>query len=246
MHQVSLFAPCIVDQWLPDIGRSVVTLLSRIGCRSFFHKDQTCCGQLLYNAGHESQARKLARRFIEIFENDPVIVCPSGSCVQMVRSHYPLLFVNEPEWKKRAEAVAARVFELSEFLVDQVRITDVGARFAGKAAYHESCSLLYGLGVSKQPKALLKGVRDLELVEMEGSDICCGFGGRFSIDYPEISTAMAADKAQWFTESGADVLVMGEPGCLLHLSGYMSRHHPEKKVMHLASFLAENLKKAAG
>jgi L-lactate dehydrogenase complex protein LldE len=241
MKPVSVFLPCIVGQWLPDIGRAAFKLLCRAGCSPFYHRDQTCCGQMLFNAEHDSQAKKLAMRLIETFENDPVIVCPSGSCVQMVRVNYQLLFANEPKWQSRVQSLAAKVFELSEFLVGQLGLTDLGAKFDGKVAYHESCSLLYGLGISEQSKALLKGVKSLELAHMQGADICCGFGGRFSMDYPEISSAMAEDKAFWFADSGADVLVMGEPGCFLHLSGYMSRHYPERKVMHLASFLSQKL-----
>jgi L-lactate dehydrogenase complex protein LldE len=191
MKPVSVFLPCIVGQWLPDIGRAAFKLLCRAGCSPFYHRDQTCCGQMLFNAEHDSQAKKLAMRLIETFENDPVIVCPSGSCVQMVRVNYQLLFANEPKWQSRAQSLAARVFELSEFLVDQLGLTDLGAKFDGKVAYHESCSLLYGLGISEQPKALLKGVKGLELAHMQGADICCGFGGRFSMDYPEISSHIA-------------------------------------------------------
>jgi L-lactate dehydrogenase complex protein LldE len=216
MQPVSLFIPCIVDQWLPHIGTATAALLRRVGCRPFFRQEQTCCGQVVYNAGRMNAARKMARRFIGIFEH-------------------------EPAWQQRALDLGSRVFELSEFLVDRMQVTDVGARFAGRAAYHESCSLLYGLGISRQPRRLLEGVEGLELVAMEGAETCCGFGGRFSIEYPEISSAMAGDKAAWFVASGADVLVMCEHGFLLNISGYMSRHHPEKHVVHMAPFLADHL-----
>ena len=241
MKPVSLFIPCIVDQWLPHIGLAAADLLERIGCRAFYRQEQTCCGQVLYNGGHVQEARKLARRFIEIFENDAVIVCPSASCVHMVRRHYPALFEGAPAWRRRAEDLALRVFELCEFMVDHMHVTDVGARYSGKAAFHESCSHLYGLGISDQPRRLLTGVAGLEIAEMAGSDICCGFGGRFSVAYPDISGAMVADKAANFIQSGADVLVLCEPGCLLNIDGYVRRHYPGKQVVHMAPFLMEHL-----
>lgn len=241
MKDVSLFIPCIVDQWLPEIGVATVDILRHIGCRPFFRREQTCCGQVLYNSGQANPAKKLAKRFIRIFENDETIVCPSASCVHMVRKNYPLLFEDEPQWQKRAQKVSGRVLEFCEFLVDYMKITDVGASFDGKATFHESCSHLHGLGLAGRPQRLLAGVKGLETVAMEGADVCCGFGGRFSVEYPEISEAMAADKAAGFIDSGADVLVMCEPGCLLNISGYVSRHYPEKRVVHMAGFLAENL-----
>lgn len=240
MKNVSLFIPCIVDQWLPDIGTAMVRLLEHVGCRPFFRPEQTCCGQVLYNSGHAKPARKLARRFIELFGKDEVIVSPSASCVHMVKKNYPQLFDGAPDWQRRAREVGGRVFELCEFLVDQMGVTDVGARFSGRVAYHESCSHLYGLNISEQPKRLLQAVEGLEPAAMEGADACCGFGGRFSVQYPEISGAMVAGKAGNFIASGADVLVLCEPGCLLNIGGYVSRHYPEKRVVHMTSFLVEN------
>ncbi|MBS3810115.1 MAG: (Fe-S)-binding protein, partial [Desulfobacterales bacterium] len=171
MQKVSLFIPCIVDQWLPHIGISTAALVKKMGCSPYFRREQTCCGQFLYNAGKPERARKLARRFIEIFGQDEVIVSPSASCVHMVRKIYPLLFEGMPAWRRRAESLAGRVFELCEFMVDQMAVTDVGARFAGKAAFHESCSHLYGLGISRQPRRLLEEVDGMELAAMEGADI---------------------------------------------------------------------------
>jgi len=241
MYSVSLFIPCIVDHWLPRIGTATVELLRSLGCRPFYRREQTCCGQVLANSGHLEGAKKLARRMIEIFEEDELIVCPSASCVHMVRSQYPLLFQEEPEWQNRAKELAGRVYELSEFLVDYMRVMDVGARFSGSAAYHASCSHLRGLGLSTQPKSLMESVEGLQPVAMQNEQECCGFGGRFAVQYPDISTAMVADKAAHFLDSGADVLLLCEPGCLLNISGYLSRHHPEKSANHLAVFLADHL-----
>jgi len=241
MREVSLFIPCIVDISLPHLGVATVSLLKHLDCRPFYHEEQTCCGQVLFNAGQVDAARQLARHFIEVFEHDGTIVSPSASCVHMVRKLYPRLFEAEPAWRRRAEDLAARVFELFEFIVDQLGVDDVGARYAGKVTYHESCSHLYGLGISEQPRRLIANVREAGFVEMTGADLCCGFGGRFSNQYPEISTAMVADKAAHYIDSGADCLLLCEPGCLLNISGYTSRHYPDKQVRHLAEFLAAHL-----
>ncbi|MFW6334548.1 MAG: (Fe-S)-binding protein [Desulfosalsimonas sp.] len=242
MKDVSLFIPCIVDQWLPDTGFAAAELLRRAGCRPFFRSRQTCCGQVLYNAGRVREARKLARRFITIFENDGAIVCPSASCVNMVRGNFPALFAGEPGWQMRAKALAERVWELCGFLATGLGITDVGARFYGRAAYHESCSHLHGGALAGAALSLLGGVEGLEPYPIRGSDLCCGFGGSFSVKYPEISADMAAQRAEGFMETGADVLVLFEPGCLLQMKGYLSRHHPGKQVTHIADFLAGNMR----
>ncbi|MFW6011731.1 MAG: (Fe-S)-binding protein [Desulfosalsimonas sp.] len=241
MKDVSLFIPCIVDQWLPEIGDATVKLLRHIGCRPYFRREQTCCGQVLYNSGRAGAAKRLAKRFLRIFGNDETIVCPSASCVHMVRRNYPVLLKDEPELHKKAVEVSGRVWELCEFLVNHMKVTDLGAGFSGKVTFHESCSHLYGLGLGGLPDKLLSEVKGLETVAMEGSDICCGFGGRFSVQYPEISSAIAADRTAGFINSGADVLILCEPGCFLNLSGYVSRHYPGKRVAHMAGFLAENI-----
>jgi L-lactate dehydrogenase complex protein LldE len=237
---VSLFIPCIVDQWLPNIGVSTVELLRHIGCKPFYHDEQTCCGQMLYNSGQTDLARKLARRFIEIFEQDEAIVCPSASCVHMVRINYPILFESEPVWQRRANDLAKRFFELSEYIVDQKSINQLGAAFEGKVAFHESCSQLR-LRISDHAKRLLNGVEGIELLPMKGADVCCGFGGRFSIEYPEISNALVSEKVANFIASGTDMLVLCEPGCLLNIAGCISRNCPEKQVVHIATFLSDHL-----
>lgn len=191
------------------------------------------------NSGYRKEAKKAAKHFIELFGNDDVIVSPSGSCVCMVKHHYPELLGDEPEWFHRAADLVPRVYELSQYLVDVLQVTDVGAAFQGKVAYHESCHILRGLGVSTQPKKLISEVKGTELVSMNQADFCCGFGGEFANHYPDISESMVEDKVQNYLESGADLLILCEPGCLLNVGGYLSRHHPEKRVMHLATFLAQ-------
>jgi len=234
---VSLFIPCAVDLFLPHIGEATVTLLRRAGVNPIYHREQTCCGQPALNSGYRKEAKKAAKHFIKLFENDEVIVSPSGSCVCMVKHNYPELLGDEPEWFRRAAELSSRIYELSQYLVDVLHITDTGAVFHGKVAYHESCHILRGLGVSSQPKKLISAVKGATVVSMNQDDFCCGFGGVFANSYPEISGAMVQDKVQNYLESGADLLILCEPGCLLNIGGYLSRHHPGIEVMHLASFL---------
>ena len=240
MTKVSLFIPCTVDLLLPDVGHKTVDLLGRLGCDLVYHPEQTCCGQVHYNSGYLKQAHRLARRFIDIFGDDEVVVSPSGSCVNMVKNHCPQLFKKDPQWLERARTLSGRVYELSQFIVDVLGIEDVGAAYQGRVAFHESCSLLYGLEVSQQPKKLIRAARGTELVAMNRADVCCGFGGKFSVAFPDISEALVADKAHNFIDSRADLLVCCDPGCLMNISGYLSRNHPDKRAMHIVDFLVDN------
>ncbi len=238
MQQISLHIPCLMNMFMPETGKSVVRLLERLGIPFKYNEDQTCCGLPASNAGFVPEARKVAMHFIEVFGDDPVVVSPSGSCVEMVTKRYPDLFAGDPEWLERAESLVSRTYEFTQYLVDVLGIDDVGGTFKGKVAYHESCSLLRGLGVSQQPKTLIQSLKGAELVPLQNADTCCGFGGEFAHKYSEISETMVAEKVQNFLNSGADVLTMGEPGCYLNISGYVSRNHPGKKVMHIADLLA--------
>ncbi|MDO8955398.1 MAG: (Fe-S)-binding protein [Deltaproteobacteria bacterium] len=240
MKNVSLFIPCTVDLFLPHIGEATVTLLRRLGINPVYHEEQTCCGQPAINAGYQKEAQKAAKHFIKVFGDDEQVVSPSGSCVCTVKYHYPELFENEPEWRRRAEELAPRMFELSQYLVDVLNVEDVGASFAGKVTYHESCHILRGLGVSGQPKKLIKAVQGTQLVPLNAAESCCGFGGEFANNFPDISESMVKDKVENYLSSGADLLLLCEPGCLLNIGGFLSRNHPGKKAMHLASFLAPN------
>ncbi|NWF56949.1 MAG: (Fe-S)-binding protein [Syntrophaceae bacterium] len=240
MKAVSLFIPCTVDLFLPQVGEAVVHLLRRVGVDPIYHEEQTCCGQPAINAGYRKEARGAAKHFIEVFDRDEAVVSPSGSCVCMVKDHYPELLEDEPDWRRRAEDLAKRVYEFTQFLVDIQKVEDVGASFNGKVAYHESCHILRGLGVSEQPKKLIRAVKGTELVPLEAAENCCGFGGEFANDFPEISEGMVSLKVERYLASGADLLLLCEPGCLLNIGGYLSRNNPGKKVMHIASFLAGN------
>ncbi len=237
MKKASLFIPCSVNHILPEIGEATFNLLKKTGAEPVYHDAQTCCGQMAFNKGFQDDACSFARHFIEVFEKDDYIVSPSGSCVCMVKHHYPDLLSDDPEWQQRAEDLSGKIYELSEFIVDVLGVTETGAAFNGKVAYHESCHVNRGLEVSSQPKALISASAGTELVHMENADQCCGFGGEFSTGYYDISGAILEAKVKNFIASQADILVLCEPGCLLNINGFIARHHPGKRAVHIADFL---------
>jgi L-lactate dehydrogenase complex protein LldE len=238
MTKTAIFIPCSVNLLLPGTAFSVETVLNRLGVFPVYPDSQTCCGQMVYNKGFFDEARTFARHFIHVFEGYDAIVCPSGSCTAMVKYRYPTLFDGEPVMKRKAEEISGKIFEFSQFIVDVLMIRDTWGVFEGSAAYHESCHVKRDLGVSEQPKALIGSTRGTRLVHMNNSDQCCGFGGEFSVAYPEISEALVSNKVKNFIDCGADVLVLNEPGCYLNIKGYLERHHPDRQVMHIADFLA--------
>jgi L-lactate dehydrogenase complex protein LldE len=240
--EVSLFMPCAVDIVLTEVGIAVVDILRYLGCRLVYHEEQTCCGQPAFTAGQLDAARLAAQHFIEIFEKDEYIVCPSGSCVSTVKHDYPRVLAGDQRWHTRAQMVAGHIYELSQFIVDVMGVEDLGAEYGGKAAYHHSCHLLRKLGVDTQPQRLLQQVKGIELVPLPGASQCCGFGGPFALKYASLSESLVKSKVQNFASSQADVLVVSEPGCLLNISGYAHRHYPGLQVKHLACFLAQNMK----
>jgi L-lactate dehydrogenase complex protein LldE len=215
----------------------MVRVLDRLGVSMNYPPDQTCCGQPAFNAGYRSEARVAARRFIDIFEDSEAIVCPSGSCVSMVRNHYTDLFTDDVGWLERARNVAKKTFEFSEFLVDILKVEDVGASFAKRVTYHDSCHLMRGIGVSRQPRALLANVKGIDFVEMHDADRCCGFGGAFSFKYPVISTAMLEDKVRNIEASGAGAVIGCDMGCLMNIQGMLNRKNINIKTMHIAELL---------
>lgn len=238
--KVSLFITCLVDQFFPQVGMSVVKVLRKLGVEVDFPGEQTCCGQPAFNSGFTDEARELAKRFIKIFEGSEYVVAPSGSCTSMVKVFYSELFKGDPEWQNRAEALASRTYEFSEFLVNILKVEDVGAAHRGKIALHQSCHLLRELGVKTEPHALLREVSGIELVELEGAETCCGFGGLFSIKYPHISGGILGDKIDCIKRSGADVVVASDVGCLMHIAGGLSRQSCAAKTMHIAELLAKD------
>ena len=238
---VTLFLQCLVDAFAPEIGEAIFQVLRKLGLSVSCPADHTCCGQPAFNSGYHREARTAAENFLRRFKDADAIVCPSGSCVNMVRHHYQDLFKGDPEWIGPARHVAGRTFEFSEFLVDQLGVEDLGASYSGKVTYHDSCHLLRGLRVSEQPRKLLRRVAGLEFVEMYNSDYCCGFGGAFAVKYADISTAMVAEKVDNILATGADTVVGCDLGCLLNIEGMIRRRGLEIKVKHLAEILASGL-----
>jgi L-lactate dehydrogenase complex protein LldE len=236
--RVGLFATCLMNLFRPNIGFATAKLLEDAGCIVAVPPSQTCCGQPGYNSGDDDSARALARQMIAIFEDYDYLVGPSGSCMATLRHDYPLLFGADDEWRDRAEAVAAKSWELTSFLVDRLGVTGVQARFDGVATYHDSCSGLRGLGIKGQPRRLLASVEGLVLREMTDSEVCCGFGGTFCVKYPEISVKMVDDKIRNLLATGADTLIGGDLGCLMNIAGRLSRTGSPIRVYHVAEVLA--------
>jgi L-lactate dehydrogenase complex protein LldE len=228
--RVALFATCLTDTFAPGTGRAMVRLLERLGCPVEFPLGQTCCGQMHYNTGYREQAAPLARRFDEVFDGYDAVVVPSGSCTAMVRDFHPKLGAGG--------AVARRTYELSEFLVDVLGVTDVGAHFPHRVTYHPTCHSLRLLGVGERPLRLLRAVRGLDLVELPAAEQCCGFGGTFAVKNAETSTAMLADKMRSVLDTGAEVLTAGDNSCLMHIGGGLSRLRAGVRPVHLAEVLA--------
>jgi len=237
--KVSLFITCLVDQFFPDVGMSVVSVLRKLGVEVDFPGEQTCCGQPAFNSGFTIDSRELAKRFIGIFENSEYVVAPSGSCTSMVKVFYPELFKDDPDWHKRAESLASRTYEFTEFLVNVLKVEDVGSSYHGKVALQQSCHLLRELNVRSEPQCLLRSVKGIEVVELERAETCCGFGGLFSVKYPHISGSILQDKIDSVEKSGADVVVASDVGCLMHIAGGLSRQSSAATTMHIAELLAK-------
>ncbi len=237
-RRVALFATCLVDLLYPEVGQAAAALLEDAGCEVAFPEGQTCCGQPAHNSGHPEAARRVARSLLEALQGAEAVVAPSGSCAAMVRVGLPQLFRGTRE-EARARDLAARTYELSEFLVDVLGVDRLEGHLRARATYHDACHGLRELGLGRQGRALLAGIEGLELVEMARAEACCGFGGTFSVKLPEMATAMADDKLAQAAETGAELLVAGDVGCLMHLAGRASRTGLPLRPVHLAVLLAE-------
>jgi len=238
--RVALFVTCLADQFYPGVSEAAVRVLRRLGVEVSFNPAQTCCGQPAFNSGYREEARQVAARTLDLFaaEQADYVVSPSGSCTSMMRVFYPELFEHDPARLAKAKDLAGRIFEFSEFLVKVLKVEDVGASFAHRLAYHPSCHLLRELGVSDEPRRLLRSVRGAELVELQDHQLCCGFGGTFSVKFPEVSVAMGEDKVRLAQANGAEYLVANDSGCLMHLAGLIHRQGARLKTIHLAEVLA--------
>jgi L-lactate dehydrogenase complex protein LldE len=239
MKTAQLFITCMGDNLLPDILKKMVLLLERLGVRCEFPENQTCCGQPFYNSGFQAEGREMALRWMDAFaETKGYIVAPSGSCVEFVKHRYPGMFPEGSAEHERAVRLAGRVLEFSQFLVHALKVTDVGASFPHRVACHYPCHLMRGLGVRNEPLELLRAVRGLELIPLEESETCCGFGGIFSVVYPEVSKAMMEAKVKNILASSAEVVVVSEPGCLVNIRGGLKKIHSSVRAMHLIEILA--------
>ena len=238
--KVALFATCFNDTMWPETPKATVRLLERLGCRVEFPAAQTCCGQMLTNTGYAGEAVPLVRRFVDVFGDYDAVVAPSGSCVGSVRDQHAMVArrAGDVGLASEVEQVAPRVHELSEFLVDVLGVTDVGAFFPHRVTYHPTCHSLRLLRVGHRPLQLLRAVEGIDLVELPGADECCGFGGTFAMKNSDVSVAMGTDKAAHVVETGAEVVVAGDNSCLAHIGGILGRQQAGIRSMHLAEILA--------
>jgi L-lactate dehydrogenase complex protein LldE len=239
--RVALFVPCYVDQINPEVGVSVVRVLRRLGVDVIYPQGQTCCGQPAFNSGFFDESRSVGRHFMNVFgkERFDYVVCPSGSCTTMVAHYYPFLFEDLPDERERSEALGGRVREFSDFLVNVMGTSakDLGAHHEAKAVFHTGCHQRRELGLLREPRELLEGVESLDLVGWEKEELCCGFGGTFSVKMPAVSTAMADEKIKALDKSEADTLISGDSSCLMHLKGRLRHTGRDTRVLHLAQVL---------
>ena len=238
MTTVQLFITCLTDSFFPQTGEAVVDILRRLGIGVDFAREQTCCGQPQFNAGLRKDARAIAEHTIKIFENAKGdIVTPSGSCAHHFRHNYLELFEGDSVWLPRAKAISERVFEFTEYLVDKLNVTDIGAHWDGTLTYHPSCHTLRGINVDMQPRTLLANVHGAKLVDLPNAQECCGFGGVMSVEHPELSAEWLKRKISNLEASQSPTLVVTDAGCLMHIAGGLSRQGKKQRVMHIAEVL---------
>lgn len=242
--RVSLFVTCIVDMIYPQTGLSVVEILEHLGLEVDFPADQTCCGQPAFNSGYHGDARKVARQFLKAFQNAELIVTPSGSCAAMVRHEYPTLFASDAKWHPVAERMASITWEFTEFLTEGLGITDLNLRLPEpqSVAIHDACHGLRLLGLGQSARTLLANVQNLTLEELSSCDVCCGFGGLFSVKMADVSNVMLQKKIQNINACPAATIVTGDASCLTQMNGGLSRQQSPKRVRHIADVLADGLK----
>jgi len=235
--EVALFVTCINDLFFPELGEDSLWLLEQAGCSVYFPRQQSCCGQPMHNSGLRSDAEASARHFLDIFADAPAIVVPSGSCAMMIRHEYPRLLASDRKYSTLALDVAGKSYELSEYLVNVAGVTDYGAVWPARATYHDACHLARGLSIRQEPRTLLRNVSELELVEMEEPDLCCGFGGAFSSSHAEISVAMLRQKLAHIARADVQAVITSDSGCIMQMNGYLERNEQPAIVYHLAQVL---------
>ena len=236
---VDLFIPCFIDQLYPETGFNTIKILEKLDIKVEYNPDQTCCGQPSYNSGYWDKTRNLAKKFLNDFPNDRLVISPSASCTGFVKNYYPTLFKDEnSEERIKYEVLNRNILELTDFLVNHLKVTDLGATFPHKVTYHDACSALREYGIKEEPRKLLANVKGLELIEMKESDVCCGFGGTFSVKHEPISSAMAQQKVENALASGAEYIVSTEASCIMNIQGYISKNKLPIKTIHIADILA--------
>ncbi|MFH5833683.1 (Fe-S)-binding protein [Halalkalibaculum sp. DA384] len=238
--QISLFITCFNDTLFPDTGKATVQLLERLGHTVEFPMEQTCCGQMHYNTGYHDEAIPLVRKFVEVFGDAEAIVAPSASCVAMVHEFYHKVAerAEDQGLAREVDRVVPRVFELSQFLVDELGVEDVGAYYPHRVTYHPTCHSLRMLKVGDAPLRLLRNVKGLDLIELPAAEECCGFGGTFAVKNADTSMAMLGDKIRHIKDTGAEVCIAGDNSCLMHIGGALQRQRGGVKTVHLAEILA--------
>jgi L-lactate dehydrogenase complex protein LldE len=235
---VSLFVTCIVDQVYPQVGIAITEVLERLGYEVHFPKAQTCCGQPAFNSGYPDEARTIARHFLDVFRDSEYVIVPSGSCCAMISHHFADIFEHDPKVLPEVHALEPRVWEFSRFLLEVAKVEDVGARFNGVVTYHDSCHALRELRIKAGPRKLLGKVQGLTLAEMDVAEECCGFGGTFSVKFPEVSGAMGRTKIESIQKTGASTVVSIDSSCLMQLQGVIDRAGLPIRTLHLAEVLA--------
>ncbi|MEI7491226.1 MAG: (Fe-S)-binding protein [Bacteroidota bacterium] len=234
---VDLFIPCFIDQVYPETGMNMVKILEKLGVDVFYNPNQTCCGQMTFNSGAWDETKKMGEKFMKDFPNDRPIIGASASCIGFIRNYYPWLFHNTGlhyEYKQ----VKKNVYEITDFLVNVMNVEDVGAEFPHVVTFHDSCAALREYGLKDEPRRLLAKVKGLELREMKDNEVCCGFGGTFSVKFEPISTAMAEQKINNALESGAEYIVSTDSSCLMHQQAYIDKHNLPIKTIHIVDVLA--------
>jgi len=234
---VEIFVPCFIDQLYPSVAFNMVKVLEKAGCIVKYNNNQTCCGQPAFNAGFWGESREVCTKFINDFEDAEYIVAPSASCTGFIRNYYQQLFANTTQQHK-VKLITEKVYELSEFLINVLKVDDLGATFIGKATYHDSCAALRECGIKLEPRKLLQKVKGLELVEMDDVETCCGFGGTFAVKFEPISIAMGDQKITNAAATGADFIISTDMSCLMHIDGCIKHKGTGLDVMHLADVLA--------
>jgi L-lactate dehydrogenase complex protein LldE len=242
MHpkEVDIFVPCFIDQLFPDVAFNMIRVLEKAGVKVHYNEAQTCCGQMAFNSGYWDEARKLGVKFISDFNRGRPVVGPSASCIGYVRQYFGELFYNSA-YHNEYKHLQRNIFEITDFLVNILKVKDLGAVFEHKVTYHDSCAALREYGLKDEARQLLRHVKGLELVEMEDKTTCCGFGGTFSVKFEEISTAMAEQKVHHALDTGAEYIVSTDSSCLMHQAGYISKHKLPIKTAHIVDVLAGGL-----